>query len=37
MAHPRLPLVVFCSRLEDGLSLRAACREDDADDEPARG
>lgn len=37
MAHPRLPLVVFCSRLEDSLSLRAACREDDADDEPARG
>jgi probable selenium-dependent hydroxylase accessory protein YqeC len=36
MAHPRVPLVLFCSRLEDGLSLRAAWRdEEDADDEPA--
>jgi len=38
MAHPRVPLVVFCSRHEDGLSglsLRAACREEDAEDEPA--
>lgn len=37
MAHPRMPLVVFCSRLADGLSLRAACREEDPTDEPARG
>lgn len=28
MEHPRLPLVVFCSRGEAGLSLRAAFRED---------
>lgn len=35
MAHPRVPLVLFCSRLDGGLSLRTACREEDADDEPA--
>lgn len=37
MAHPRVPLVVFCSRREDGLglSLRSACREEDEDAEPA--
>ena len=32
MEHPRLPLVVFCSRDGDGLSLRAAFREEDQDD-----
>lgn len=39
MTHPRVPLVVFCSRREDGLglSLRAACRQEDADADPARG
>ena len=29
MAHPRLPLVLFCSRGPDGCHLRAACREND--------
>ena len=36
MEHPRVPLVLFCSRGEGGLSLRAACRlegeDEDADD-----
>lgn len=32
MEHPRLPLVVFCSRGEGGLSLRAAFREETAGD-----
>lgn len=35
MEHPRLPLVVFCSRGQDGLSLRAAWREEPADDRGA--
>ncbi|MBM4129458.1 putative selenium-dependent hydroxylase accessory protein YqeC [bacterium] len=30
LEHPRLPLVVFCSRGEDGLRLRAACRAEQA-------
>lgn len=30
MAHPRLPLVLFCSRREDGLHLRAACLDEEA-------
>lgn len=29
MAHPRLPLVLFCSRGPDGCHLRSACREDE--------
>ncbi len=32
MADPRLPLVMFCSRGEAGLSVRTACREDLCDD-----
>lgn len=32
MEHPRVPLVVFCSRDGQGLHLRAACREEPADD-----
>ncbi len=35
MEHPRLPLVVFCSRGQDGLHLRAACREEPAGDRGA--
>ncbi|MBK8165994.1 MAG: putative selenium-dependent hydroxylase accessory protein YqeC [bacterium] len=33
MDHPRVPLVVFCSRGEEGLVLRAACREESGDDD----
>lgn len=29
MAHPRLPLVVFCSRDQDGPVLRTACRREE--------
>lgn len=32
MEHPRVPLVVFCSRMGPELHLRAACREEPADD-----
>lgn len=31
MELPRVPLVVFCSRAEQGLHLRAACREEPVD------
>lgn len=37
MADPRLPLVLFCHRGEDGLSLRAACRYEPDDDGDPRG
>lgn len=33
MEHPRVPLVVFCSRGEEGLSLRAAFREAPGDND----
>lgn len=32
MSDPRLPLVMFCSRGEGGLSVRTACREDLCED-----
>lgn len=30
MAHPRVPVVLFCGEGEDGPSVRACCRADDA-------
>ena len=35
LAATGLPLVVFCSRGQDGLHLRAACREEPAGDRGA--
>lgn len=35
MDDPRLPLVVFCSRTPQGPQVRAACREESADDHGA--
>lgn len=35
MEHPRVPLVLFCSRGEGGLSLRAACRLEGEDEDAA--
>lgn len=37
MGHPRVPLVLFCSRVEGSLSLRAACRLEDGEADDGDG